>query len=75
LAVGAKAAGTWEVIGRRIDAARRLPLQGTAPAYAATAAGFYDQAHLATFVCSDRGCSAVLNAIIDLELGFVVREK
>jgi AraC-like DNA-binding protein len=34
------------VIGRRIDAARRLLLQGAAPAYAATAVGFYDQAHL-----------------------------
>jgi AraC-like DNA-binding protein len=46
LAVGAKAAGTWYVIGRRIDAARRLLLQGAARAYAATAVGFYDQAHL-----------------------------
>jgi AraC-like DNA-binding protein len=34
------------VTGRRIDAARRLLLQGAAPAYAATAVGFYDQAHL-----------------------------
>jgi AraC-like DNA-binding protein len=33
------------VTGRRIDAARRLLLQGAAPAYAATAVGFYDQAH------------------------------
>ena len=34
------------VIGRRIDAARRLMLQGAAPAEVATAVGFYDQAHL-----------------------------
>jgi AraC-like DNA-binding protein len=34
------------VIGRRIDAARRLMLQGAAPADVATAVGFYDQAHL-----------------------------
>lgn len=34
------------VIGRRIDAARRLLLEGAAPAYTATAVGFYDQAHL-----------------------------
>jgi AraC-like DNA-binding protein len=34
------------VTGRRIDAARRLLLQGAAPADAATAVGFYDQAHL-----------------------------
>ena len=34
------------VIGRRIDAARRLLLQGGAPADEAAAAGFYDQAHL-----------------------------
>jgi AraC-like DNA-binding protein len=33
------------VIGRRIDAARRLMLRGTAPADVATAVGFYDQAH------------------------------
>jgi AraC-like DNA-binding protein len=33
------------VIGRRIDAARRLMLQGAAPADVATAVGFYDQAH------------------------------
>jgi AraC-like DNA-binding protein len=35
-----------DVTGRRIDAARHLLLQGAAPAYAATAVGFYDQAHL-----------------------------
>lgn len=34
------------VIGRRVDAARRLLLQGAAPAHTATACGFYDQAHL-----------------------------
>ena len=34
------------VTGRRVDAARRLLLAGAAPAYAATAVGFYDQAHL-----------------------------
>jgi AraC-like DNA-binding protein len=33
------------VIGRRIDAARRLMLQGAAPADVATTVGFYDQAH------------------------------
>ncbi len=33
------------VIGRRIDAARRLMLGGAAPADVATAVGFYDQAH------------------------------
>jgi AraC-like DNA-binding protein len=33
------------VVGRRIDTARRLLLDGAAPAEAATAAGFYDQAH------------------------------
>jgi AraC-like DNA-binding protein len=33
------------VIGRRIDAARRLMLRGVAPADVATAVGFYDQAH------------------------------
>jgi AraC-like DNA-binding protein len=33
------------VIGRRIDAARRLMLRGAAPAAVATAVGFYDQAH------------------------------
>jgi len=33
------------VIGRRIDAARRLMLRGAAPADVATAVGFYDQAH------------------------------
>jgi AraC-like DNA-binding protein len=33
------------VIGRRIDAARRLLLQGAAPAEVAAAMGFYDQAH------------------------------
>jgi AraC-like DNA-binding protein len=33
------------VIGRRIDAARRLLLQGATPADVATAVGFYDQAH------------------------------
>jgi len=33
------------VIGRRIDAARRLLLQGAAPADVATAVGLYDQAH------------------------------
>ncbi len=32
--------------GRRVDAARRLLLQGMAPAQVATAVGFYDQAHL-----------------------------
>jgi AraC-like DNA-binding protein len=37
------------VTGRRIDAARRLLLQGAAPAYAATAVGFYDQAHLTRY--------------------------
>jgi AraC-like DNA-binding protein len=34
------------VIGRRIDAARRLLLQGARPAEVAAAVGFYDQAHL-----------------------------
>ena len=34
------------LIGRRIDAARHLILQGGAPADVATAVGFYDQAHL-----------------------------
>jgi AraC-like DNA-binding protein len=34
------------VIGRRIDAARRLMLRGAAPADVATAVGFHDQAHL-----------------------------
>jgi AraC-like DNA-binding protein len=33
------------VIGRRIDAARRLMLRGAAPADVAAAVGFYDQAH------------------------------
>jgi AraC-like DNA-binding protein len=33
------------VLGRRIDAARGLLLQGAAPAEVAAAAGFYDQAH------------------------------
>jgi AraC-like DNA-binding protein len=33
------------VTGRRIDAARRLLLDGAPPAEAATAVGFYDQAH------------------------------
>jgi AraC-like DNA-binding protein len=33
------------VIGRRIDAARRLLLDGAPPAEAAAAVGFYDQAH------------------------------
>ncbi len=33
------------VIGCRIEAARRLMLQGAAPAEVATAVGFYDQAH------------------------------
>ncbi|MBT2455821.1 AraC family transcriptional regulator [Streptomyces sp. ISL-86] len=33
--------------GRRVDAARRLLLAGMRPVEAATAAGFYDQAHLA----------------------------
>jgi AraC-like DNA-binding protein len=33
------------VVGRRIDAARRLLLQGAQPAEVATAVGFYDQAH------------------------------
>ncbi len=32
--------------GRRIDVARRLLLDGQPPAHAATAAGFFDQAHL-----------------------------
>ncbi len=34
------------LIGRRIDAARRLLLTGAAPAEVATQVGFYDQAHL-----------------------------
>ena len=34
------------LIGRRIDAARRLMLQGAAAADVATAVGFHDQAHL-----------------------------
>jgi AraC-like DNA-binding protein len=34
------------LIGRRIDAARRLLLCGTAPTEVAMALGFYDQAHL-----------------------------
>ncbi len=34
------------LIGRRIDAARHLILQGGAPADVAAAVGFYDQAHL-----------------------------
>ncbi len=33
------------VVGRRVDAARRLILRGAAPADAAAAVGFYDQAH------------------------------
>ena len=33
------------VVGRRIDTARRLLLEGTRPAEVATAVGFYDQAH------------------------------
>jgi AraC-like DNA-binding protein len=33
------------VIGRRVEAARRLMLRGAAPADVATAVGFYDQAH------------------------------
>ena len=33
------------VIGRRIDTARRLLLEGARPAEVATAVGFYDQAH------------------------------
>ena len=33
------------VVGRRIDTARRLLLEGARPAEAATAVGFYDQAH------------------------------
>ncbi|MGY1840981.1 MULTISPECIES: helix-turn-helix domain-containing protein [unclassified Modestobacter] len=32
--------------GRRVDRARRLLLAGVPPAEVATAAGFYDQAHL-----------------------------
>ncbi|SFT81968.1 AraC-type DNA-binding protein [Actinopolyspora lacussalsi subsp. righensis] len=32
--------------GRRVDLARRLLLDGMAPRFAATAAGFYDQSHL-----------------------------
>lgn len=34
------------VVGRRINLARRLLLDGSTPAEAAVAAGFYDQAHL-----------------------------
>ena len=34
------------LIGRRVDAARRLLLDGHGGAQAAVAAGFYDQAHL-----------------------------
>jgi AraC-like DNA-binding protein len=34
------------VIGRRVDAARRLLLDGRGPAEAASASGFHDQAHL-----------------------------
>lgn len=34
------------LIGRRVEAARRLLLEGVAPADVATAVGFYDQAHL-----------------------------
>jgi AraC-like DNA-binding protein len=33
------------VVGRRVDAARRLMLRGAAPADVAVAVGFYDQAH------------------------------
>lgn len=33
------------VVGRRIDAARRLLLEGARPAEVATTVGFYDQAH------------------------------
>jgi AraC-like DNA-binding protein len=33
------------VVGRRVDAARRLMLRGTPPAEVAAAVGFYDQAH------------------------------
>ena len=33
------------VVGRRVDAARRLMLRGATPAEAAAAVGFYDQAH------------------------------
>ena len=34
------------VVGRRIDAARRLLIAGSPPAQAAAVAGFYDQSHL-----------------------------
>ena len=34
------------VIGRRVDAARRLLLRGARPIDVATDVGFYDQAHL-----------------------------
>ncbi|MFL1381962.1 AraC family transcriptional regulator [Nocardiopsis protaetiae] len=34
------------LVGRRVDLARRLLLEGRSPAGAATAAGFHDQAHL-----------------------------
>jgi AraC-like DNA-binding protein len=34
------------VVGRRVEAARRLLLAGVTPAEVATAVGFYDQAHL-----------------------------
>ena len=34
------------LIGRRVEAARKLLLNGIAPAEAATAVGFYDQSHL-----------------------------
>ncbi|SDP15222.1 transcriptional regulator, AraC family [Actinopolyspora xinjiangensis] len=35
------------LIGRRVDLARRLLLDGMAPRFVATSVGFYDQAHLA----------------------------
>ena len=34
------------LVGRRVDLARRLILEGRAPAHAAAVSGFYDQAHL-----------------------------
>lgn len=45
------------VVGRRVDAARKLLLQGMPPAAVATAAGFYDQAHLGRHFKASLGTS------------------
>ena len=39
------------------------------------ASGEKENLNLATFVCFERGCSSVLNAMMDLKLGVVVREN